>query len=109
MAVARVDHEGGLQGAQARAVALRMHAAAAAAPPRRAEGLATIRVRSPVTLPHTRRPRRKAPVQVCQRNSAGGQQKLPQGSGGGPGPSRAWWSTREAVMVTHCRAIPRHS
>lgn len=108
-AEARVDHEGGLEGAQARAVALRMHAAAAAAPPRRAEGLATIRVRSPATLPHTQRPRRTAPVRVCGRYSAGVLQKLPQGSGGPPGPSRAWWSAREAVMVTHCRAILGHS
>lgn len=42
--VARVDHEGGLEGPEARTASLRMHKMAAASPPRRAEGLATIRV-----------------------------------------------------------------
>ncbi|KAK9838363.1 hypothetical protein WJX81_007271 [Elliptochloris bilobata] len=43
-AAARVGHEGGLEGAAATPASLRMHAQAAAAPPRRSEGLATIRV-----------------------------------------------------------------
>ena len=43
-AIERVGHEGGLEGAAARTASLRMHAQATAAPPRRSEGLATVRV-----------------------------------------------------------------